>query len=78
MYAYASLTSPDGGPVREGKELYLSGDGARLWQTAEDAQAEPARLREQFLTFSRRDCPARRCSFPTRTPFLPGMVARLS
>lgn len=50
MYAYASLTSPEGGPVREGKELYLSGDGARIWQTAEDAQAEPARLTEQVFT----------------------------
>ncbi len=50
MYAYASLTSPEGGFVGAGKELYMSGDGARLWQTAEDAQAEPARLTDQFLT----------------------------
>jgi len=50
MYAYASLTSPEGGPVRWGMELYLSGDGARVWRTAEDTQAEPARLMEQFLT----------------------------
>ena len=49
MFAYASLTSPEGGPVHRGKELYLSGDGARLWQTAEDAQVEPARLMDQFL-----------------------------
>jgi len=50
MYAYACLTSPEGGPVRRGLELYLSGDGARVWRTAEDTQAEPARLVEQFLT----------------------------
>ena len=50
MYAYASLASPEGGLVREGKELYMSGDGARLWQTAEDTQAEPARLEEHFFT----------------------------
>lgn len=50
MYAYACLTSPEGGPVRRGLELYLSGDGARVWQTAEDTQAEPAQLMEQFLT----------------------------
>lgn len=48
--AYASLTAPEGMPVREGTELYMSGDGSRLWRTAEDAQAEPARLMEQFLT----------------------------
>ena len=50
MYAYASLTSPEGGFAGAGNELYLSGDGARLWHTAEDTQAEPARLTEQFLT----------------------------
>ncbi len=50
MYAYASLTSPEGGPIRRGLELYLSGDGARVWRTAEDTQAEPTRLTEQFLT----------------------------
>lgn len=48
--AYASLTAPEGMPVREGTEFYMSGDGSRLWSTAEDAQAEPARLTEQFLT----------------------------
>lgn len=52
MYAYASLTNPEGSFVRAGKELYMSGDGARLWRTAEDTQAEPARLSEQFLTGS--------------------------
>lgn len=50
MYTYASLTAPEGGFVRAGTELYMSGDGARLWQTAEDTQAEPAQLTEQFLT----------------------------
>lgn len=50
MCAYASLTSPEGGPARCGMELYMSGDGARIWRTAEDTQAEPARLVEQFLT----------------------------
>ena len=50
MHAYASLTSPEGGFVGAGKELYMSGDGARLWHTAEDTQAEPARLTDQFLT----------------------------
>lgn len=50
MCAYASLTTPEGGFVPAGKELYMSGDGARLWRTAEDTQAEPARLEDQFLT----------------------------
>lgn len=48
--ACAALTAPEGAPVPAGTELYMSGDGARLWRTAEDAQAEPARLSEQFLT----------------------------
>ena len=48
--ACAALTAPEGAPVPAGTELYLSGDGARLWRTAEDAQAEPARLTELFLT----------------------------
>lgn len=50
MYAYAALTTPEGGFVPSGMELYMAGDGARLWRTAEDTQAEPARLEEQFLT----------------------------
>lgn len=50
VYACAALTAPEGAPVPAGTELYMSGDGARLWRTAEDAQAEPARLTEQFLT----------------------------
>lgn len=49
-HAYAALTAPEGRFVPEGTELYLSGDGGRLWRTAEDAQAEPAQLEEQFLT----------------------------
>lgn len=48
--ACAALTAPEGGPVPAGTELYISGDGARLWRTVEDAQAELARLTEQFLT----------------------------
>lgn len=48
--ACAALTAPEGVSVPAGTELYMSGDGARLWRTAEDAQAEPARLSEQFLT----------------------------
>ncbi len=48
--ACAALTAPEGAPVPAGTELYMSGDGARLWRTAEDAQAEPVRLSEQFLT----------------------------
>ena len=50
MYVYASLTTPEGGFVPAGKEFYMSGDGARLWRTAEDTQAEPAGLAEQYLT----------------------------
>lgn len=50
MYVCASLASPEGGPVRRGMELYMSGDGTRIWRTAEDTQAEPAQLAEQFLT----------------------------
>lgn len=50
VYVCAALTAPEGVPVPAGTELYMSGDGARLWQTAEDAQAEPVRLTEQFLT----------------------------
>lgn len=48
--AWAALTAPEGVSVPAGTELYMSGDGTRLWQTVEDAQAEPARLSEQFLT----------------------------
>lgn len=48
--AWAALTAPEGVSVPAGTELYMSGDGARLWRTVEDAQAEPARLSEQFLT----------------------------
>lgn len=48
--AWAALTAPEGRAVPAGTELYMSGDGTRLWRTAEEAQAEPARLREQFLT----------------------------
>lgn len=54
---YASLTAPEGVPVREGTEFYMSGDGARLWRTSEDARAEPARLTEQFLTSKGRIIP---------------------
>ena len=50
VYACAALTAPEGTPVPAGTEFYISGDGAQLWRTAEDAQAEPARLTEQFLT----------------------------
>lgn len=48
--ACAALTALGGGPVPAGTELYASGDGARLWRTAEDARADPLELREQFLT----------------------------
>ncbi len=69
MYACASLTAPEGGLVPEGKELYMSGDGARLWRTAEDTQAEPACLEEHFLTGGGKLIP-----LPTPTP---GQPARL-
>lgn len=69
MCAYASLTAPEGGFVPAGKELYLSGDGTRLWRTAEDTQAEPARLEAQFLTGGGKVVPLR---LPT-----PGQPARL-
>ena len=50
VHAYAALAAPEGVPVREGTEFYMSGDGSRLWRTEEDTQAEPARLADQFLT----------------------------
>ncbi len=50
MSAYAALTAPESRPVPAGTEFYLSGDGGRLWRTAEDAQAEGIRLTDQFLT----------------------------
>lgn len=85
MYAYASLATPEGGLVRRGKELYLSGDGGRLWRTAEDTQAEPAQLTEQFLTGEGKvipitppdpEEPARLFDF--RREGLPGPEARFS
>lgn len=85
MYAYASLTSPKGGFVGAGKELYLSGDGARLWRTAEDTQAEPARLTDQFLTGGGKviplcppapECPSRLFDFQLEG--LPGPELRFS
>jgi len=69
MYACARLTSPEGGPVRRGTEFYLSGDGARVWRTAEDTQAEPARLSEQLLTGGGKVIPL--------PPPAPGKPARL-
>ncbi len=50
MCVYASLTAPEGGFAGAGTELYMSGDGAKLWLTAEDTQAESALLTDQFLT----------------------------
>lgn len=47
---YAALDAPEGCPVPAGTKFYLSGDGGRLWQTAEDAQAEAVRLTELFCT----------------------------
>ncbi|MDE6590632.1 MAG: hypothetical protein K2K53_09880, partial [Oscillospiraceae bacterium] len=57
VYACAALAAPEGTPVPAGTEFYMSGDGTRLWRTAEDAQAEPAQLAEQFLTGSGKQIP---------------------
>lgn len=48
--AFASLDAPGGRPVPAGTELYMSGDGGRLWRTAEDSRAESLRLTDLFLT----------------------------
>lgn len=49
MAAYAALSAPKGVRVPSGHEFYLSGDGARLWRTAEEVWAGPLRLEDQIL-----------------------------
>ena len=75
--ACAALTAPEGGPVPAGTELYISGDGARLWRTVEDAQAEPARLTEQFLTGKGKRIPLPLPSPPLSLPFRNSLSASL-
>lgn len=69
MRAYAALAAPEGCPVPAGTKFYLSGDGGRLWRTAEDAQAEAVHLTDLFCT-SRGDI------FPLPLP-APGHPVRL-
>ena len=85
MCVYASLTAPEGGFVGAGTELYMSGDGAKLWRTAEDTQAEPARLTDQFLTGGGKVIPLRAPTpeqpsrlFDLQPEGLPGPEARFS
>lgn len=68
MCTYAALAAPEGRPVPAGTKFYLSGDGRRLWQTAEDAQAE-IRLTDLF-------CTSRGEVFPLPLP-APGHPVRL-
>lgn len=85
MCVYASLTAPEGGFVGAGTELYMSGDGAKLWRTAEDTQAEPALLTDQFLTGGGKVIPLRAPTpeqpsrlFDLQPEGLPGPEARFS
>ena len=85
MCVYASLTAPEGGFVGAGTELYMSGDGAKLWRTAEDTQAEPSRLTDQFLTGGGKVIPLRAPTpeqpsrlFDLQPEGLPGPEARFS
>ena len=85
MCVYASLTAPEGGFVGAGTELYMSSDGAKLWRTAEDTQAEPSRLTDQFLTGGGKVIPLRAPTpeqpsrlFDLQPEGLPGPEARFS
>ena len=49
MYAYAALHAPRSVPVSKGSPLYRSGNGTQIWETAEEAWAEPAQLAEMVL-----------------------------
>ena len=49
MYTYAALHAPRSVPVTKGSPLYRSGNGTQIWETAEDAWAEPAHLAEMVL-----------------------------
>ena len=51
-FVFAALTAPGGRPVPAGTEFYLSGDGGRLWRTAEDSRAESIHLTDLLLTGS--------------------------
>lgn len=52
--AYAALAAPEGALVPAGSELYLSGDGTRLWKTAQAVHAESLTLTGQVLESGRR------------------------
>lgn len=47
---FAALSAPEHTTVKKGTEFYLSGDGSRLWRTAEDVQAGPTGAADHFLT----------------------------
>ena len=52
MYAYAALRAPQSVPVPKGSLFYRSGNGTQVWETAQEAWAEPARLVEMVLAGS--------------------------
>lgn len=54
MRAYAVLSAPQGIPVPQGKEFYLSGNGTRVWKTIEDTQAESIQPVVQILSSGNR------------------------
>lgn len=50
MYAYASLSAPQGLVLSKGTRFYRSGDGTRLWETTADACAEAGKLCMQNIS----------------------------
>lgn len=50
MYAYASLSAPQGLVLSKGTRFYRSGDGTKLWETTTDTCAESGKLCMQIIS----------------------------
>lgn len=50
MYAYASLSAPQGMVLSRGTRFYRAGDGTRLWETTTDTCAEAGKLCMQIIS----------------------------
>ena len=49
MSVYAAFQAPEGEHIPAGREMYLSGNGTRLWRTTQPVCAESMTLMEQIL-----------------------------